>query len=83
MIGNYLLMMTLISILSSTLLNAGSLHYSIEAFYMVKLDGDESYEKLKAKVNTGEPLTKQDLMSIVFLPLMKNSVDKGTRLACE
>ncbi|MDR1663552.1 MAG: hypothetical protein LBR83_01325 [Clostridiales bacterium] len=60
-------------------LDAGSIQYKVEPFYMAKLNGDEAYEKLKTKVTAGEPLTKQDLMSIVFLPLMKNGVDKVTR----
>jgi hypothetical protein len=46
---------------------------------MSSLDGDKIYADIKTKVAAGEPLTKQDLMSIVFLPMMKNSVDKATR----
>jgi len=62
-----------------TTLNAGAIQYNVEAFYMSALDGDKTYADIKAKVDAGEPLTKQDLMSIVFLPMMKNSVDKATR----
>ena len=43
-------------------LDAGSIHYHIEAFYMVKLDGDETYERIKTKIDAGEPLAKEDLM---------------------
>jgi predicted transposase YdaD len=63
-----------------TSLDTGAIQYSVDAFYMVRLDGDKVYDELKAKVDTGLPLTKHDLMSVVFLPLMKNSVDKVTRL---
>jgi hypothetical protein len=63
-----------------TSLNVGSIHYNVEAFYMSVMDGDRAYEDIKARIEAGEPLTKQDLMSIVFLPLMKNSVDKVTRI---
>ena len=63
-----------------TELNAGSIKYNVEAFYMITLDGDKTYDDIKAKVSTGQQLTKQDLMSIVFMPLMKNSVDKATRM---
>ena len=63
-----------------TTLDTGSMQYSVDAFYMAKLDGDKTYDEIRAKVESGTPLTKQDLMSIVFLPLMKNSVDKNTRL---
>jgi len=63
-----------------TTLDAGSIKYQVDAFYMFKLDGDKTYENIKAKIDSGKQLTKQDLMSIVFLTLMKNSVDKVTRL---
>ena len=62
-----------------TTLDAGAIKYNVEAFYMYALDGDKTYAEIKAKVDAGEPLTKQDLMSIVFLPMMKNSVDKAAR----
>jgi predicted transposase YdaD len=61
-----------------TTLDAGAIKYNVEAFYMSVLDGDKTYSEIKAKVDSNEPLTKQDLMSIVFLPMMKNSVDKAT-----
>jgi len=63
-----------------TTVDAGSIQYNVDTFYMSKLDGDKAYAELRAKVEEGEPLTKQELMSIVFLPLMKNSVDKSTRI---
>lgn len=63
-----------------TTIDAGSIQYRVEAFYMSNLDGDKTYEELKTKIESGIPLTKQDLMCIVFLPMMKNSVDKSTRI---
>jgi hypothetical protein len=63
-----------------TTLDTGAIQYNVEAFYMVKLDGDKAYADIKSKIDAGTPLVKQDLMSIVFLPLMKNSVDNETRL---
>ena len=62
-----------------TALDADAIKYKVDAFYMSALDGDKTYADIKAKVDAGESLTKQDLMSIVFLPMMKNSVDKTTR----
>ena len=62
-----------------TTLDAGAIQYSVETFYMSALDGDKTYADMKAKIESGMPLTKQDLMSIVFLPMMNNSVDKATR----
>jgi len=63
-----------------TTLDAGAIQYSVDAFYMSVLDGDKTYAAIKAKIDSGETLVKQDLMSIVFLPLMKNSVARDTRL---
>ena len=63
-----------------TALDAGSLQYNIDAFYMSKLDGDQIYQELVAKIKSKETLTRLDLMSIVFLPLMKNSVNTLTRI---
>jgi len=40
------------------------------SFYMSTLDGGKTYTDIKAKVEAGERLSKQDLMSIVFLPMM-------------
>ena len=61
---------------TETNFNAGSIQYSVNAFYMSSLDGDKTYADIKAKVDAGVVLTKQDLMSIVFLPMMKSSTDK-------
>ena len=47
-----------------TKLDAGSIQYSVDTFYMSALDGDQTYAEINAKVTAGEPLTKQDLMSI-------------------
>ncbi|MDR1688608.1 MAG: hypothetical protein LBS21_08370 [Clostridiales bacterium] len=63
-----------------TTINAGALQYGVEAFYMVKMDGDKAFEEIKAKIEAGAGLTKQDLMSIVFLPMMKSKDDKVKRL---
>lgn len=46
---------------------------------MSALDGGKTYADIKSKVETGIPLTKQDLMSIVFLPMMKNHVEKSVQ----
>ncbi|MDR1687406.1 MAG: hypothetical protein LBS21_02185 [Clostridiales bacterium] len=59
-----------------TAIDAGALQYGVEAFYMVKLNGDKAHEEIKAKIDAGAELTKQDLMSIVFLPMMKSEFDK-------
>ena len=63
-----------------TELNAGSIKYGVDAFFMATLDGDKTYNEIKAKIRAGEQLTKQDLMSVVFLPLMKSNVHKTKRM---
>jgi hypothetical protein len=65
---------------AKTSLDCGSIKYEVDAFYLAGLDGDAKYEELCKKIAAGEKLAKQDLMSIVFLPLMKNSVDMETRI---
>ena len=57
----------------------GAIKYTVETFYMSTLDGDKTYVEMKAKIDAGESLTKQDLMSVVFLPMMKSDDDKMTR----
>jgi len=59
-----------------TALDAGAIKYSVDAFYMSTIDGDATYEAIRAKVAAGKLLNKQDLMSIVFLPMMNTSGDK-------
>jgi len=61
---------------TETKLDAGSINYEVDAFYMSNLDGDSTFRMLNAKVEQGLPLTKEDLMSIVFLPMMSSSKDK-------
>jgi hypothetical protein len=65
---------------AETTLDAGSIHYTVNAFYLAGLDGDAMYGDLRRKINAGEPLAKRDLMAVVLLPLMKSSRDKGARL---
>ena len=62
-----------------TTLDAGAIQYNVEAFYMSALDGDKTYADIKARVDAGQSLTKQDLMSIVFLPMMMSSENTATQ----
>ena len=61
---------------TETKLDAGSINYEVDAFYMSNLDGDNTFAEIKAKIEQGVQLIKEDLMSIVFLPMMANSADK-------
>ncbi len=75
-----------IVIYSSDIVNApsnldlGSITYKIDTFYMVAFDGDVIYNNIVEKVSRHEKLTKQDLMSIVLLPIMRSKDDKVTRI---
>lgn len=61
-------------------LDIGSITYKIDTFYMVAFDGDVIYNNIVEKVSRHEKLTKQDLMSIVLLPIMRSKDDKVTRI---
>lgn len=62
-----------------TSLDIGTIKYSIEAFYMKNLDGDEKLEYLKNKINNGESLTDEDILNLSFIPLMKTKISKSER----
>jgi hypothetical protein len=63
-----------------TSLDAGAIQYHTDAVYMIQKDGDSVYADIKRKVENSEALEKKDLMAIVFLPLMKNTVNRVTRI---
>ncbi|SHJ10410.1 protein of unknown function [Clostridium cavendishii DSM 21758] len=60
-----------------TNINCGSINYTLECFYMSKLNGDENYERIKTKVDNGEELTEQDIMTLSFIPLMESEKSKS------
>lgn len=62
-----------------TTLDHGSLKYFTHAVYMGRYNGDEIYKELSEKVNQGITLEIIDKLNLIFLPLMKNSVDKSQR----
>ncbi|OFI06484.1 hypothetical protein CLOACE_09840 [Clostridium acetireducens DSM 10703] len=64
---------------SKTKVDAGCLKYEIDAFYMSSLDGDAAYNDLKMKIAKGDELTKKEILSLTFIPLMKGKEDKSTR----
>jgi predicted transposase YdaD len=61
---------------TETVLDAGAIQYSVDAFYMSSMDGDKEYAALRAKADAGAAFTKQDLMSIVFIPMMKSGLGR-------
>ncbi|MCH3965108.1 MAG: DUF4351 domain-containing protein [Clostridium sp.] len=60
-------------------IDAGTIKYRIEPFYMKNIDGDERIEYLKNKIHNGEKLTYNDILCITFLPLMSGSESRSER----
>ncbi|MBK1809488.1 DUF4351 domain-containing protein [Clostridium sp. YIM B02505] len=60
-------------------IDAGSINYNIEAFYMKNLDGDKKLEMLKNKIRNNEKLTSEDILTLSFIPLMSSNISKSER----
>jgi len=60
----------------ATHIDAGTIQYKVEAFYMKKLNGDEKLEYMQNKIIRGEELTAEDIITLSFIPLMNG---EGTR----
>ncbi|MBV4438624.1 DUF4351 domain-containing protein [Clostridium tyrobutyricum] len=65
---------------AETNISIGSIKYSVNAFYMSNLNGDEKYEYLKHKIQSNDILNSNDLLSLVFLPIMSSTKDKNERI---
>ena len=50
----------------------GSLSYEVKNIYMKDFDGDEEYRKLNDKIYTNVQLADEDVLKLIFLPLMKS-----------
>ena len=61
-------------------LDAGTIKYSIEPFYMNKIDADEKLSYLEGKIKNGENLNKEDILTLTFLPLMHAKESKSDRI---
>jgi len=57
-------------------LNIGTLKYEPTNIMMYKFDGNAIYADLETKLKEGQELTDIDMLNIIFLPLMKNSILK-------
>lgn len=64
---------------ANTYVNAGSVKYSVEAFYMSSLNGDYRLNYLKEKILNGSNLTDEDIVNLTMIPLMKSKRDKSTQ----
>ncbi|AGK95980.1 DUF4351 domain-containing protein [Clostridium pasteurianum] len=63
-----------------TSINIGSIKYSVKAFYMNSIDGDKKLDYLRNKIYNNEILTKQDILTLVFLPIMSSTKNKTDRI---
>lgn len=62
-----------------TYIDAGNIKYSIDAFYMNSINGDEKYDILKDKIENNEELTDEEILSLTFIPLMKGKLTRTER----
>jgi hypothetical protein len=58
-------------------INIGSLVYSPQRIMMKEYDGDVTYKELTAKIDAEQKITDNDMLNLLFLPLMKHTVDSG------
>jgi len=54
------------------LLAKGSVTYRVTNVYMKNYDGDQEYSRLNDKISKGEPLDDEEILKLIFLPLMKS-----------
>ncbi|AKN29983.1 hypothetical protein Ccar_03700 [Clostridium carboxidivorans P7] len=64
---------------AKTYIDAGNIKYSIDAFYMNNINGDEKYDILKDKIENNEELTDEEILSLTFIPLMKGKLTRTER----
>ncbi|KDE47531.1 hypothetical protein DI43_08920 [Geobacillus sp. CAMR12739] len=50
-----------------------------QAVFMKDYDGDQIMKQLKTKIENNEELTERDELNLIFLPLMKSTVDCSER----
>ena len=62
-----------------TFVDAGTIKYNVEAFYMKDLNGDEKLEYLSEKIEKGKTLTEEDILTLTLLPLMDSKKSKSDR----
>ncbi|WP_242826082.1 hypothetical protein [Desulfurispora thermophila] len=55
----------------------GTVDYQVRNVYLHSYDGDAIYQRLRQKAEKGEPFTWQEMLELVFLPLMKSSADRS------
>ncbi len=58
-------------------INIGSLVYSPQRVMMKDYDGDTIYRELVDKIEAGQDINDADMLNLLFLPLMGNTIEKG------
>ena len=58
-------------------LDIGTLKYQPTNIMMSEFDGDSIYKDLEIKLKEKQELTDIDMLNLIFLPLMKNSIPKA------
>jgi hypothetical protein len=58
-------------------INIGSLVYNPQRVMMKDYDGDSVYRDLTARIEAGQDITDADMLNLIFLPLMKHTIDSG------
>lgn len=62
-----------------TYIDAGTIKYNIETFYMKNLNGDEKLDYLREKISKGKRLTEEDILTLTFIPLMAGKESRSKR----
>ncbi|WP_051070608.1 hypothetical protein [Desulfurispora thermophila] len=55
----------------------GTVDYQVRNVYLHSYDGDAIYQRLQQKAVQGEPFTRQEMLELIFLPLMKSREDRS------
>ena len=61
-------------------LETGINKYKVKSIFMCKKNGDLIFEELEKKINTKEKLTKQELVSLAFTPIMGGKLTKVEKI---
>ena len=60
----------------------GSITYKVTNIYMKEYDGDAEYKILHDKMIKNEPLNEEDILKLIFLPLMKSKQTEDEMAIC-
>ena len=58
-------------------INSETLVYNPHIILMHDYDGNAIYADLNVKIDTGQPLGDKDILNLLFLPLMRNSIPRN------